>query len=288
MTKLPIPSITASDVLVSLASQTREPRKSKVSNGSVTACVSSAETQYDSLLKAGNAFQIEPTCNIVGVLDEKDALQIYSDLKKIKHNGKPIRQMLLAASSGEKCAYCGMDRANTLDHYLPKKRYVELSFMPRNLVPCCQSCNGVSAKGEFYPLSAGSAIVHPYYEDTNDAQWLNVSIVVDGTHGLLTSYSVCRPPIWGVDKYHRVLETFKRLGLSTAYSNDLISKINDARTRLTEIFNVSGGAGLADYMSEWAGFSGGCGRMNNWLQIGFEAISADSSVCDQLQKWFPS
>jgi hypothetical protein len=39
------------------------------------------------------------------------------------------------------CQYCTIDSVHTLDHILPKKMFPEFIVNPKNLFPCCQTCN---------------------------------------------------------------------------------------------------------------------------------------------------
>lgn len=39
------------------------------------------------------------------------------------------------------CPYCGLNEADTLDHYLEKSNYPEYAVLLANLVPCCTACN---------------------------------------------------------------------------------------------------------------------------------------------------
>lgn len=49
------------------------------------------------------------------------------------------------------CAYCGLPKNITVDHYLPRDRsaFPHLSFLSLNLVPACSDCQG--SKLNFYP-----------------------------------------------------------------------------------------------------------------------------------------
>ena len=66
------------------------------------------------------------------------------------------------------CPSCGEDGApGTLDHYLPKEVFPELSICFQNLTPMCDQCQG--RKGTDYISSTGGKrFFHPYYDKIND------------------------------------------------------------------------------------------------------------------------
>ncbi|MEZ8516122.1 hypothetical protein AB9R81_10925 [Vibrio cyclitrophicus] len=66
------------------------------------------------------------------------------------------------------CPSCGEDGApGTLDHYLPKEVFPELSICFQNLTPMCDQCQG--KKGTDYISSTGrKRFFHPYYDEIND------------------------------------------------------------------------------------------------------------------------
>ncbi len=62
------------------------------------------------------------------------------------------------------CPACGEDGSpGTLDHYLPKTEFPELSVCLVNLTPMCSKCQG--KKSDDYLTDAGhKAFLHPYYD----------------------------------------------------------------------------------------------------------------------------
>lgn len=52
---------------------------------------------------------------------------------EIIKNQKPFYQ--------SKCAYCGIDGIDGMDHYIPKDKFPEYSVHPLNLIPACSFCN---------------------------------------------------------------------------------------------------------------------------------------------------
>lgn len=61
------------------------------------------------------------------------------------------------------CPMCGGSGVTTLDHFLPKEVYPELSCFPYNIVPSCFHCNqkrGTKSAWTAY----GCGFIHPYYD----------------------------------------------------------------------------------------------------------------------------
>lgn len=73
--------------------------------------------------------------------DEKDDfLSLYSYKKK---QIKQLRYAVLTENGyrNDICPLCECDSVATMDHYLPKEKYPLFVVHPRNLIPCCNSCN---------------------------------------------------------------------------------------------------------------------------------------------------
>ncbi|ENU96964.1 hypothetical protein F970_00311 [Acinetobacter sp. CIP 102082] len=63
------------------------------------------------------------------------------------------------------CPSCGEDGSpNTLDHYLPKTIYPELSVCIYNLIPMCSKCQNEKS-AEYKNADNKKIFFHPYYED---------------------------------------------------------------------------------------------------------------------------
>lgn len=57
------------------------------------------------------------------------------------------------------CPYCGINQAETLDHYMPKIKYKALAVCRMNLIPMCPTCNRLK-KDKTY-----NNFVHCYYQE---------------------------------------------------------------------------------------------------------------------------
>jgi hypothetical protein len=62
------------------------------------------------------------------------------------------------------CPMCGSQHPGTLDHYLPRESFPELSILPCNLIPACPHCNSGVKKGLYRGTASPERFIHPYFE----------------------------------------------------------------------------------------------------------------------------
>lgn len=73
------------------------------------------------------------------------------------------------------CPYCGRPIFDEIDHYLPKSKYPEFSFLSKNMVPSCSDCNGL--KDNLIPEGSHEYFLHPYFDLEIDDQLIYFEIV---------------------------------------------------------------------------------------------------------------
>lgn len=142
---------------------------------------------------------------------EKDVIK-----KSIKDIQKPHQK--------NKCPYCRIDTANTIDHYLPKDKFPEFAFLPINLIPCCSTCN--SKKGEIW-INNGERIFINYYFDNLDTDNFLKSEIEYDKNDIETStninYLIDTSNI-GNEKLSKIIQShFSKLELLERYS-DLVGE----------------------------------------------------------------
>lgn len=74
------------------------------------------------------------------------------------------------------CPGCGeLGEPNTLDHYLPKKKYPQFAILPLNLAPMCDACQ--KEKGAKTTVAPGARLfIHPYFSTFSQPQILELDI----------------------------------------------------------------------------------------------------------------
>lgn len=71
-----------------------------------------------------------------------------SDIKSLygykRKKIRELREKVLTTSNGYKkssCPICGANLVQTMDHFIPQADYPLFVVHPKNLIPCCQTCN---------------------------------------------------------------------------------------------------------------------------------------------------
>jgi 5-methylcytosine-specific restriction endonuclease McrA len=108
--------------------------------------------------------KLEEIKNITLSLDEQEALKYCytSRSKKFDVIYKKIKK-IVPADRANRCPYCDISEATTVDHYLPKDEFPQYSFFPPNLIPCCWECN--HNKGENWSTKKRTRLfIHLYYD----------------------------------------------------------------------------------------------------------------------------
>lgn len=100
--------------------------------------------------------------------DRKNSLiALYSPKKETKKTPYEILSKMRREHGLICCPSCGdAGTPGTLDHYLPKDKFPELSILLMNLTPMCSDCQLI--KGTEYITEGGlKKYIHPYYDEVN-------------------------------------------------------------------------------------------------------------------------
>ena len=126
-----------------------------------------------------------------------------------------LRQELLEAA-GTICPYCEIDRAETLDHFIPKEHYPEFAVFSFNLVPCCDVCN--RKKGTKWATMAGRLFWHSYFDQVPaDSDCLKATITWKGKAPKF-SFTLTPCSQINAELYQIIQEHFSRLELLEWYA----------------------------------------------------------------------
>jgi 5-methylcytosine-specific restriction endonuclease McrA len=119
-----------------------------------------------------------------------------------------------------KCLICGVDTANTLDHYLQKSQVPTLAVDPGNLIPTCSECNG--KKGDKLCIDPCDMPIHNYYDKIPAGKWLHAKV---GAH-LEADYYISCPKDWDPVLRIRLGKHLDSYKLHKKYSLDAVDKLS--------------------------------------------------------------
>jgi hypothetical protein len=145
----------------------------------------------------------------------KNALYSNYDFMDAGRPMQAIRDDLLAAAKGL-CPLCGCGPVGSLDHFLPRTTFPELSVLSLNLVPCCVRCN--TKKLERHGRAGEPRFLHAYFDLLPDDEVLVASVHIDIS--VTTSFAVHRTPKTSLSMYGNVSHHFDKLQLDSYFQDE--------------------------------------------------------------------
>lgn len=125
-----------------------------------------------------------------------------------------LRAAIMSAAFSGLCAFCTETQASTLDHYLPKALYPELSILSANLLPVCHTCN--HKKSNIIGSISEGRFIHPYFDDLSAIGPLIECVITRSANQLNVDFDIrtdLPSDIFKVALFH-----FNKLGLALRYS----------------------------------------------------------------------
>lgn len=201
--------------------------------------VKSKYNEYEANFVSNNLSQ-QVACPILAQ-SKKDLLTLY------KYSNKAIKEVresilnLQPRTIISTCQNCTVDSANTFDHILPKSIYPEFIVNPKNLFPCCSTCNS-------YKLNNSNSFLNLYIDKLPNSQYLFVDVFIDHFGELNFKYFLNNsgssiPPNFFLilESHYDKLHLFQRFKLkSIEYLSEFESQITRYRKNLSinEIINI--------------------------------------------------
>lgn len=110
-------------------------------------------------------------------VDKNVMKEAYEDylVKDSRGIGRNIYDKLMLLADDGICPYCLIGNVATLDHYLPKAKYINYAITPINLIPCCVDCNNKKSD-EIYD-SEEKLLINSYVEDITSINWLEAKVI---------------------------------------------------------------------------------------------------------------
>lgn len=242
-------------------------------------CMAAAD--YEQKAKTKQLYNIPPnSCKngdiVLGMVTKEELKQVYSD--HMVGPTKPARKiydLLLSRAPLGKCPFCGFGHARTLDHYLPKTKYPQLSVVPLNLVPSCRDCN--TGKSTSIATTEETQSLHPYFDQEKfiNEQWLFAKII--HTAPIVIQFYVDAPVNWDSTSRKRVLSHFDDFKLASRYSIEASTELSFLRNLLSNIQPL-GTEPVKDLLNSMAKTHSDEHR-NSWKTAMYQMISASTWYC---------
>jgi 5-methylcytosine-specific restriction endonuclease McrA len=128
---------------------------------------------------------------------------------------RKVYNRIMASAKFKRCPLCGDRDVKTLDHYLPKTYFPELSVFPANLIPSCSDCNKI--KGTNYATAHEQQTFHPYFDDWSTTKLLRSIVSVD-VGSVSVSFDIFAPPGCRAETISRAEAHFTQFDLGTLYA----------------------------------------------------------------------
>lgn len=141
-------------------------------------------------------------------------IYLYENKLVKSKEGKKYYDFLKGNTRFGKCPYCGHERVETLDHYLPKSNYPIFSITPLNLIPACFSCNHKKLDEDINRYD--EMVIHPYYDDFSRIKWLKAEVIHD--EDPFFYFSVSKTEELSEEDYLRLDHHFEVFKLAELYS----------------------------------------------------------------------
>jgi hypothetical protein len=190
--------------------------------------------------------------------------------------GRTHYDEILLSAPFERCPYCGVGRATTLDHYLPKSRYPQFSVTPDNLVPACKDCQG--KKGRHVAASGAAQTLHPYFDDAKffTTRWLFGAI--NRTSPVAVTFHADPPLTWNAVERQRVVSHFDAHNLGERFALEAATELAVLKDVLSDYRATGNVTALTAELARWARAHGAL-SINSWQSALYHALSNDIWYC---------
>ena len=190
-----------------------------------------------------------------------------------------LRSDILDGIAAAKCPFCGINETSTLDHYLPKEQYPELSIFSANLVPCCPQCNTRKNDLVVEENTNVRLFIHPHFDQVPNLRFLKVEIDVK-ENVLLLGFRISRPGGMSLAMFGHLRSHFKLLNLSDRYRRMGLEHLGGQYRALKRAYGKAGdsvrvASELATTANDFAERYG----ENYWLAVLYRALAAHNGFC---------
>lgn len=130
------------------------------------------------------------------------------------------------------CQNCTLDSATSFDHILPKSRFPEFIVNPKNLFPCCSTCN--SYKLNSISEDGKDVFLNLYLDELPLTQYLFVEVSLDLYNEIDFQYYLeNRNNIIQIDFFNLIVSHYTKLHLFERMRLKSIEYISEFETKIT-------------------------------------------------------
>ena len=238
--------------------------------------IEAAAADYSEKAENGELHQI-PRVGMIGGVPGSELVKTYEGrMAKPGQPGRPIYDRLKLLPEGNRCPFCDHRSVSTLDHFLPKAHYPVFAVTPVNLVGVCAECN--TAKLGSTPTDADSTLLHPYFDEVSDQQWLFARVVPTAPVALKFHVRTVRE--WDDVLNTRVSRQFEILKLADLYTSQAAREVTDIRQNLQRHFD-NGGPEAVRAELEYQRDSRKANRVNSWQTAAYTALADSDWFCER-------
>lgn len=178
------------------------------------------------------------------------------------------------------CPMCTIDTIGSFDHILPKEEYAEFADHPKNLIPCCTTCN--SKKNIYWKENDTFLFLNLYLDDIPKQQYLFLSVIQTESWPILR-FSIKNENGIEENFFKRISSHYTRLDLCRRFeeaSGQYLSEIQDSIHSLKEM-------GITDDNIK-KNLNGRCGKLelregpNNWKVVLLKNVVNNSILYSTL------
>lgn len=240
---------------------------------SYTTLIETHANTYEELVLKANLHLFDIS-NQESEVMKSEMIDVYKN--KFSKKGQPGRIYYdKLISQSKKCPLCGQRVVSSLDHHLPKSIYPTLAVTPINLVPACSDCNKI--KESFKPKNAEEETLHPYFDNIEDAIWLEAEVI--HSNPVSFNFFVSPPLEWDELKKQRVVHHFCLFELGPLYSLYAGEELTMYHLLFVTLFNKSSTEGLRQHLLDCQKGSEDI-HLNSWRAAMYRALARSEWYCN--------
>jgi len=176
-------------------------------------------------------------------VSDKEFEDIYNDKLVAKNaSGRDVYMRIknLCTIHQNRCPSCARREVSTLDHFLPKSIFPELSISPLNLIPNCLECN--KSKLTYVANNSESELIHPYFDNIDSEKWLFAKLI--GEKEMVVEYFVKKPESWSETLFKRVRNHINIYELDLLFSSNAINLLHNHKQAFKNLRNQKNGVSV--------------------------------------------